>query len=115
MSIGEKIRIQRLTKGYSQEYMSYMLDISQAAYSKLERDETEMSIRRVYEIAEILEISPFELMPKPKYGIGINQDFIRRTLYKLRRFWLGGLQKRRAEADRLFKAGHSDISNIPRK
>jgi|GEM_PF-734895 len=113
MSIGEKIRIRRLTKGYSQEYMSYMLDISQAAYSKLERDETEMSIRRVYEIAEILEISPFELMPKPKYGIGINQDFIRRTLYKLRRLWLGSLQKRRTEADRLFKAGHSDISNIP--
>jgi len=102
MTIGEKIRIQRLTKGYSQEYMSYALDISQAAYSKLERDETEMSIRRIYEIAEVLEMSPFELMPKPKYGIGINQDFIRRTLYKLTRFWRRSVQKRKAEAGRLF-------------
>jgi len=92
MTIGEKIRIQRVTKGYSQESMSYDLGISQAAYSKLERDETEMTVARLYEIAEILEISPFELMPKPKYGIGINQNFIRSILDKLKKFWPGSSQ-----------------------
>ncbi len=66
--IGENIRIRRLTKGYSQEYMSFMLDISQAAFSKIERGESEMTLTRIYQIAEILEISPFTLMPKPKYG-----------------------------------------------
>lgn len=68
ISTGEKIRIRRLLKNYSQEYMAFMLEISQAAYSNLERDETELTIKRVYEIAEILEVSPFELMPPPKFG-----------------------------------------------
>lgn len=91
--IGEKLRIQRLTKNYSQTYMAFMLNISQAAYSKLERDETEISLRRIYAIAEILKISAFELMPKPKYGIGINQEYYRKTMIKLRAFWKSGFTK----------------------
>ena len=105
MTIGDEIRIRRLTKGYSQEYMSYALDISQAAYSKLERNETEMSITRIYQIAEILEVSPFELLPKPKYGTGINQDFINRTLRRIRNSWLAGL----------FGKRQRDISNTEGK
>lgn len=70
-SIGERVRVQRLIKGYSQEYMAFMLDISQAAYSNLERNETEMTIRRVFEIAEIFQISAYELMPKPKFATGL--------------------------------------------
>lgn len=92
--VGEKIRIQRLTKKYSQEYMAWSLDISQAAYSKLERDETEMTIPRIYAIAEILEISPFELMPKPKYGLGINLKLFYKTLNKLRKIWVLDIKKR---------------------
>jgi transcriptional regulator with XRE-family HTH domain len=75
-TIGDKIRILRLTKNYSQEYMAFMLEISQAAYSKLERNETEFTVPRIYAIAEILEVSPFKLMPPPKHDTGINQDFI---------------------------------------
>jgi transcriptional regulator with XRE-family HTH domain len=84
--VGEKIRIQRLTKKYSQEYMAFMLDISQAAYSKIERDETELTIKRIYEIAEILEINPFTLMPKPKHGSSITIAY-NKTMVKLRLFW----------------------------
>lgn len=84
--VGEKIRLQRLTKKYSQEYMAFMLEISQAAYSKIERDETELTLKRIYEIAEILEISPFTLMPKPKHGNAIAIAWYK-TLVKLRRFW----------------------------
>lgn len=91
-TIGEKIRIQRLTKSYSQEYMAFMLDISQAAYSNLERDETALTIKRIYEIAEILEISPFQLMPKPKFGTGINLGSFRRTIKKLKEVWLYGVR-----------------------
>ncbi len=104
--IGDKIRIKRVTKGLSQEYMGWTLGISQAAYSKLERDETEISVMRVYEIAEIFEISAFELMPKPKYGSGLNAKFIYNTLYKLRKIWTGGVKKRIATAD------HSDIQKF---
>jgi transcriptional regulator with XRE-family HTH domain len=112
---GEKIRIQRLTKNYSQEYMAFALGISQAAYSKLERGETEISLNRIFEIGEILEISAFELMPKPKYGTGINQEFIWRTLQKLRKFWLADLKKRIKNVPHSLKITHSDISNIPGK
>jgi transcriptional regulator with XRE-family HTH domain len=84
--VGEKIRLQRLTKKYSQEYMAFALDISQAAYSKIERDETELTIQRVFDIAEILEINPFTLLPKPKHGSGIRISYYR-TLTKLRKFW----------------------------
>jgi transcriptional regulator with XRE-family HTH domain len=65
--LGETIRLQRLTKKYSQEYIAFMLEISQAAYSKIERNETELTVKRLYEIAEILEISPFAVLPKSKY------------------------------------------------
>jgi transcriptional regulator with XRE-family HTH domain len=111
IAIGDKIRIQRITKSYSQEYMAFMLDISQAAYSKLERDETEMSLRRVYEIAEILEISPFELMPKPKYGHGINQEFIWRTMNKLRKFWSADIKRKIATKPHPVAIGERDTSN----
>jgi len=92
---GEKVRIQRLTKGYSQEYMAFMLNISQAAYSNLERNETEMTIRRVFEIAEILEMSPYELMPKPKFGSGINYHRFLTTVRKFSKIWSLGIKKRR--------------------
>jgi transcriptional regulator with XRE-family HTH domain len=105
MTTGDKIRIQRLTKNYSQEYMAFMLDISQAAYSKLERNETELSLKRIYAIAEILEISPFALMPKPKYGTGINQAFIHRTLEKIGKIWAN-----RSLPKRVFQG---DISKTP--
>jgi len=68
MKLGEKIRLQRLVKKYNQEYMAFALGISQAAYSKIERNETELTINRLYEIAEILEISPLPLLPPPKYS-----------------------------------------------
>jgi len=112
---GEKIRIQRLIKNYSQEYMAFMLDISQAAYSKLERNETEISMRRVYAIAEILEISSYELMPKPKYGTGINQEFIMKTFYKLRKLWGTDLKKKRKSFPHSITIEHSDISNTSDK
>ncbi|HTI58994.1 helix-turn-helix transcriptional regulator [Mucilaginibacter sp.] len=91
--VGEKIRLQRLTKKYSQEYMAFMLEISQAAYSKIERSETELTLRRVYEIAEILEISPFTLMPPPKHGTAIVLAW-RKTMVKLRRFWRNNFKDR---------------------
>lgn|SRR6185312_6211 len=111
MGIGEKIRIQRLIKNYSQENMAWELDISQAAYSKIERDETQLTLRRIYAIAEILEISPFELMPKPKYGTGIAQEYFWKTLNKLRKFWNSSLKKNRAVPPKYLNGSQGDISN----
>jgi transcriptional regulator with XRE-family HTH domain len=100
-TIGDRIRIQRLMKNYNQEYMAFVLDISQAAYSKIERNETTMSLPCIYAIAEVLEISPFILMPKPKCGMGINYQAVLYTWHKLRRFFTGGLKKKKEEALKL--------------
>lgn len=109
-TVGQKIRMQRLLKQYSQEYMAFMLEISQAAYSNIERDETEPGLRRLYEIAEILEISPFVLMPKPKYGTGINMHSLVSTWHKLKKFWTSHLAGRKAQAADL-RIRQRDISN----
>lgn len=54
-NIIEKIKDIRKEKGYSHEYMAHMLDISQVAYSKIEKLETKLSVERLFKIAEILE------------------------------------------------------------
>ena len=95
--VGENIRIQRLIKNYSQEYMAFALDISQAAFSNIERNATAITLERVFEIAEVLEISAFKLMPKPRFGSGINQAFFTQIITKLKNFWASGVMKRIAE------------------
>lgn len=50
-----KIREIRKDRGYSHEYMAHLLDISQVAYSKIEKNETKLTIERLFKIAEILE------------------------------------------------------------
>lgn len=52
----------RKHKGYSHEYMAHMLDISQVAYSKLEKNNTKLSVERLYKLAEILEVEVAELL-----------------------------------------------------
>lgn len=111
-SIGEKIRIQRLIKNYSQQYMAFMLDISQAAYSNLERDETELTVRRIYEIAEILEISPFILLPKPRFGTYINYHHFMITIRKIRQLWMSGIRNKKGNLPEHINVYNSDIEKL---
>ena len=50
-----KIREIRKDRGYSHEYMAHLLEISQVAYSKIEKNETKLTVERLFKIAEILE------------------------------------------------------------
>lgn len=61
-NIVKRIETQRIMKGYSHEYMAHMLDISQAAYSKMSNNITKLSVERLYKIAEILEVPVIELL-----------------------------------------------------
>jgi transcriptional regulator with XRE-family HTH domain len=54
--IGEKIRKIRVIKGYSQEYVSDLLKISQAAYSDIETGKTKMTMQRLKEIAYVFDL-----------------------------------------------------------
>jgi transcriptional regulator with XRE-family HTH domain len=54
--VGNKIKKMRELNNFTQEGMAQKLNISPAAYSKLERDETEMTLSRLDEIAKIFKV-----------------------------------------------------------
>lgn len=62
--ISKKIRISRLEKTYKQEYMAEELGISQSAYSKLERGETDITVSQLRKIATILGLTLIDLLEK---------------------------------------------------
>ncbi len=62
MGIGHKIRRIREIRNYSQDYIAQKLDISPKAYSKIENEETRLSVDRLYQLAEILEVKPEDLL-----------------------------------------------------
>ena len=60
--VGKEIRLQRQMKGYSQCYMSFRLEISQNAYSKIELGQTDITLNRLVQIAGILEVPIISLL-----------------------------------------------------
>lgn len=67
--IGTKIRFIREERKITQDLMANKLGISQTAYSKIESNQTQVTIDRLKEIAGILEVSETELIN----GSPINQ------------------------------------------
>ena len=60
--VGSKIRTIRTLKGFSQEYMSERLKISQTSYSDIENDKTKINLERIQEIAAIFEMHINDLL-----------------------------------------------------
>lgn len=60
--MGQKVRMVRELKGFSQEYMAHALGMSQRGYSKLERDETRLDWERITQIAKLFEMEPLDLV-----------------------------------------------------
>ncbi len=60
--IGEKIRKIRILKGYSQEYVSDRLGISQPAYLQIEKNKTKVTIETLNRLASIFEIEIIDLL-----------------------------------------------------
>lgn len=69
MDIGQKIRKIRELKGFSQEYMSEKLDISQRSYSRIESNETDVKLSKLLKISDILTISVQKIL-------GFDESFI---------------------------------------
>jgi transcriptional regulator with XRE-family HTH domain len=61
-SIAEKIRLQRLQKGLSQENMADLLNLSTTAYGDIERGKTDLTLSRLTQIANALNVSPVALL-----------------------------------------------------
>lgn len=60
--LGENIRHYRELRHYSQEYMAACLEINQSTYSKLENDSTALTIKRLMQITEILDVDLNQLL-----------------------------------------------------
>ncbi|HEX8514640.1 MAG TPA: helix-turn-helix transcriptional regulator [Bacteroidia bacterium] len=67
-TVGEKIRYFRKRKGFSQEDLAHELDVSLTAYSKIERNITDINFSRLLQIAKVLNVSLIQLLSVDKKG-----------------------------------------------
>lgn len=61
-TIGRAIKKLREARNYTQEFVAKKLQMSQTSYSNMERGKTEISLRRLEEIAHLFQISLYELL-----------------------------------------------------
>jgi transcriptional regulator with XRE-family HTH domain len=68
-NVSERIRAERIKKGYTQALMAHELGISEKAYQNIENKINQsITINRINEIAKILNVSWYEfLSPQEKY------------------------------------------------
>ncbi len=71
----------------SQQAVAFILDMSQAAYSKIERNETKIRVDQVYKIADYFGISIYELLP-PSLASDITGENIFGLLYHYMAVWI---------------------------
>jgi transcriptional regulator with XRE-family HTH domain len=62
IALGQKIKKIRLKRNFKQAYLAHELSISTRAYSKIETSETKLTVRRLYQIADVLEASILEIL-----------------------------------------------------
>lgn len=67
--VGERIRIARLSRGFSQQNVADELGITVAAYSNIERGVTDVSVTRVFQIARILQVNHMNFLSEAKQDI----------------------------------------------
>lgn len=61
-TVAINIRRIRESKDYTQDYLAVKLNISQNAYSKIELGYTKITVERLFQIAQILEVDPVALI-----------------------------------------------------
>lgn len=59
--IGEKIKTQRQNLGISQGGFAKLLNVSAAAYCKIENGQTDLNISRLMQICKVLKVRPIVL------------------------------------------------------
>lgn len=79
-TLGDKIRAIRLSKGLTQEALAFELEMSLGAYSRIERNLTDLSFSRIEQIAKFFKISVIELL---SYGGKPSKDAELQRLRKI--------------------------------
>lgn len=70
--IAENVRKIRVALGYSQEFVAKKLHMSQQTYSQLERNPEETSLKRLKQLAEVLQVSLLALLGEDQTYIQTN-------------------------------------------
>lgn len=66
----------RKNRGYTQEMMASFLNMTQAAYSKLEREEYKMNVQMLCKLADILKTTTDELLGRKNVREILNKNEI---------------------------------------
>lgn len=61
--LGERIRNERIKQGISQESLALLTDIDRSYVGRIERGEVNITVEKLYQIANVLKCSPRELLP----------------------------------------------------
>ena len=57
-----RVRLLREERGFTQQHMAELMGMSQAAYSRLESGQSEMSLYRVMKLSELLKLPLTQLI-----------------------------------------------------
>lgn len=57
-----RLRLLRERQGYTQQEVADKLEVSQAAYSRLEKGEVELSFRKLVKLSEIYDVTVAKLL-----------------------------------------------------
>lgn len=100
-AIGNRIRGKRSALGLTQQDIAVRLNITPGAYAKIERGETDPSISRIFEIAEILGTDPLQLITESSAAIPASDATVLSIVSELRtemhelKSELAGMKKKR--------------------
>jgi transcriptional regulator with XRE-family HTH domain len=72
---GQKLRLLREFRNYSQEYIAEKLGITQNAYSRIENNQTRLTTERLERLAVILNVPPLELLSDKEPVIHFSGSF----------------------------------------
>lgn len=62
-AFGKNLRSARQFRGFSQEGLARQAEIDRSYLGKVERGEVNITIERIYQLAECLQCSPKDLLP----------------------------------------------------
>jgi transcriptional regulator with XRE-family HTH domain len=66
--IGALIKARRKKLGWKQETLADMLRISRGSLANIEIGRQNVLIHKLYQIAAVLQLTPFDLLPQPSMG-----------------------------------------------
>lgn len=76
MDVGNKIKRFRELRNYTQQYMSDRLKISQNTYSKIETGGIKLTVERLNQIAEVLEVPVEQILSSDNQVFNIHNSNI---------------------------------------